>query len=270
MTPAAPTAAIRQLAALARHGDLSAYAHQIQRLGGCERPIRMEGHRLDVHAATGEIVREITDRELPAGQPSSAATTAAPLGAVSCAEVYRKDTFHLVTAGLSGGERHRPAVAPDTRASSPPSPHRPSAPCTTAPAAAGVAADAFTRTTTPPSARPWTRTDTTTARPSCGTLTRGSSGPLTTYLRQHLASRAGLSRSALRHCLKVSYAKVAQSSGAVPSTSTPSSASTARTAPRTPRRPGPRPNSSPMRFAGRPGNPRHPVRSSTAARTPSA
>ncbi len=35
-------------------------------------------------------------------------------------------------------------------------------------------------------------------------------GRFTTYLRQHLASRAGLSRSALRHCLKVSYAKVAE------------------------------------------------------------
>ncbi|MCZ9342728.1 replication initiation protein, partial [Streptomyces sp. TRM76130] len=68
MRPAAPTGAIRHLASLARHGDLSAYARQIQRLGGCERPVRMEGHRLDVHAATGEIIREVVDRNLPAGQ----------------------------------------------------------------------------------------------------------------------------------------------------------------------------------------------------------
>jgi hypothetical protein len=68
MHPTAPAGAIRQLASLARHGDLSAYTRQIQRLGGCERPVRMEGHRLDVHAATGEIVREVVDRDLPAGQ----------------------------------------------------------------------------------------------------------------------------------------------------------------------------------------------------------
>ncbi|MCZ9342827.1 replication initiation protein, partial [Streptomyces sp. TRM76130] len=35
-------------------------------------------------------------------------------------------------------------------------------------------------------------------------------GRFTTYLRQQLASRAGISRSALRDCLKVSYAKVAE------------------------------------------------------------
>lgn len=32
----------------------------------------------------------------------------------------------------------------------------------------------------------------------------------TTYLRQQLASRAGIGRSELRDCLKVSYAKVAE------------------------------------------------------------
>ncbi|MFF7266240.1 replication initiator [Streptomyces sp. NPDC008159] len=35
-------------------------------------------------------------------------------------------------------------------------------------------------------------------------------GPLHYYLRQQLASRAGLTRTALRHSVKVSYVKVAE------------------------------------------------------------
>lgn len=77
MRPTAPTGAIRQLVNLAQHGDLSTYARQIQRLGGCERSVRMEGHRLDVHAATGETERWWTETS-PPDSSSSAATAAAP------------------------------------------------------------------------------------------------------------------------------------------------------------------------------------------------
>ena len=115
MLPEAPTGAIRQLAALALHGELSTYANQIQRLGGCERPVRMEGHRLDVDASTGEIVREIVDRDLPAGQLLIRCNNRRATRCAACAEVYRKDTYHLVTAGLSGGKGIGPAVAEHPR-----------------------------------------------------------------------------------------------------------------------------------------------------------
>ncbi|MDX2863452.1 replication initiator, partial [Streptomyces scabiei] len=115
MRPPAPLGAIRHLASLARHGDLGAYARQIQHLGGCERPVRMEGHRLDVHAATGEIVRKIADTDLPAGQLLIRCNNRRATRCAACAEVYRKDTFHLVTAGLSGGKGIGPAVAQHPR-----------------------------------------------------------------------------------------------------------------------------------------------------------
>ncbi|WP_030993890.1 replication initiator [Streptomyces sp. NRRL F-6677] len=164
----APLGAIRHLTALARHGDLSSYARQIQRLGGCERPVRMEGHRLDVHAATGEIVREVVDRDLPAGQLLIRCNNRRATRCAACAEVYRKDTFHLVTA------RTHPDDDP----------------------ALGTPLD--------PDRYDY----------RAAVLWNAHAGALwarfTTYLRQQLASRAGITRSALRDCLKVSYAKVAE------------------------------------------------------------
>lgn len=165
-----PTGVIRQVANLAQFGDLSSYVRQIQRLGGCERPIRMEGHRLDVHAATGEIVGEVVDHDLPAGQLLIRCNNRRATRCAACAEVYRKDTLHLVTAGLSGGKgiglavaRHPRLFATFTAPSFGPS--------TTGPAVVAAAAAVSTPTTIRSSARPWTLSATTTAPPSCGTRT---------------------------------------------------------------------------------------------------
>ncbi|SFN38034.1 hypothetical protein SAMN04487980_101899 [Streptomyces sp. cf124] len=210
MHPPAPLGAIRQLAALAHYGDLGGYARQIQRLGGCERPVRMEGHRLDVHAASGEIVREITDTDLPAGQLLIRCNNRRATRCAACAEIYRKDTFHLVTAGLSGGKGIGPAVADHPRV--------------------------FATFTAPSFGPVHNRPGGGRCRcgrlhpdddPALGTpldpdrydyraavLWNAHAGALwarfTTYLRQQLASRASLTRSELRDSLKVSYAKVAE------------------------------------------------------------
>lgn len=206
----APTGALRQLVAHARHGDLGAYARQVQRLGGCEQPIRMEGHRLHVHATTGEIVRELVDRDLPAGQLLIRCNNRRATRCATCSEVYRKDTFQLVTAGLNGGKGIGPAVAQHPRV--------------------------FATFTAPSFGPVHNRPGGGRCRcgrlhpdddPALGTpldpdrydyraaiLWNAHAGALwgrfTTYLRQHLAAHAGIGRSELRNCLKVSYAKVAE------------------------------------------------------------
>ncbi|MFJ3496176.1 replication initiator [Streptomyces sp. NPDC086091] len=210
-TKAPSPGAVRHLSALARHGgDLSGYARQIQRLGGCERPVRMEGHRLDVHATTGEIVREITDTALPAGQLLIRCNNRRATRCSACAEIYRKDTFHLVSAGLSGGKGIGPAVAGHPRIFA----------TFTAPSFGPVH-------NRPASGRCRCGRAHPEDDPALGTpldpdrydydaavLWNAHAGALwarfTTYLRQQLAARAGLSRTALRDCLKVSYAKVAE------------------------------------------------------------
>ncbi|MEH0585603.1 replication initiation protein [Streptomyces sp. B21-106] len=210
MRPEAPAGAIRQLAALAQHGDLSTYAHQVQRLGGCERPVRMEGSRLDVHAATGEIVRELFDRDLPAGQLLIRCNNRRATRCAACAEVYRKDTFHLVTAGLSGGKGIGPAVAQHPRVFA----------TFTAPSFGSVHnrpgggrcrcgrlhPDDDPALGTPLNPERYDYRDAVLWNAHAGALW----ARFTTYLRQQLASRAGIGRSELRHCLKVSYAKVAE------------------------------------------------------------
>ncbi|WNZ08687.1 replication initiator [Streptomyces sp. 11x1] len=210
MRPPAPLGAIRHLAALARYGDLGAYARQIQRLGGCERPVRMEGHRLDVHAATGEIVREITDTDLPAGQLLIRCNNRRATRCAACAEVYRKDTFHLVTAGLSGGKGISPAVAQHPRVfatftapSFGPVHNRPTGGrCRCG--RAHLEDDPALGTPLDPDRYDY----------RAAVLWNAHAGALwarfTTYLRQQLASRAGITRTALRHSVKVSYAKVAE------------------------------------------------------------
>jgi hypothetical protein len=88
----------------------------------------------------------MTSDRLPAGhllvRCNNRRTTRCP----ACAETYRRDTFHLITAGLRGGKgtpedvAHHPRVfatftAPD------------SAPSTTAPTPAAAAAEPCTRRT---------------------------------------------------------------------------------------------------------------------------
>ncbi|WRZ91982.1 replication initiation protein [Streptomyces sp. NBC_01007] len=208
MRPEAPTGAVRQLAALAQHGDLSTYAHQIQRLGGCERPVRMEGHRLDVLAATGEIVREIVDHDLPAGQLLIRCNNRRASRCAACAEVYRKDTYHLVTAGLSGGKgigatvaEHPRVFATFTAPSFGPVHNRPGGG-----RCRRLHVDGDAELGTPLYADRYDY--------RAAVLWNAHAGALwarfVTYLRQQLASRAGIGRSELRDCLKVSYAKVAE------------------------------------------------------------
>ncbi|MFI0191884.1 replication initiator [Streptomyces sp. NPDC017082] len=210
MRPPAPLGAIRHLAALARHGDLGSYARQIQRLGGCERPVRMEGHRLDVHATTGEIVREITDRDLPAGQLLIRCNNRRATRCATCAETYRKDTFHLVTAGLNGGKGIGPAVtrhprvfATFTAPSFGPVHNRP---------AGGRCRCGRSHAEDDPALG--TPLDPERYDYRAAVLWNAHAGALwgrfTTYLRQQIASRAGLTRSATRDCVRVSYAKVAE------------------------------------------------------------
>ncbi|MFF1406384.1 replication initiator [Streptomyces sp. NPDC058294] len=210
MRTPAPAGAIRQLASLARYGDLSSYARQIQRLGGCERPVRMEGHRLDVHSTTGEIVREVIGRNLPAGQLLIRCNNRRATRCATCAEVYRKDTFHLVTAGLSGGKGIGPAVAQHPRVFA--TFTAPSfGPVHNRPAGGRCRCG---RTHLDDDAALGTPLDPERYDYRAAVLWNAHAGSLwgrfTTYLRQQLASRAGIGRSALRDCLKVSYAKVAE------------------------------------------------------------
>ncbi|MCX4509001.1 replication initiation protein [Streptomyces sp. NBC_01619] len=88
---------------------------QLKGLGGCTTPIRLDGHRTDVHTGTGEILHHLTAADLPAGnllvRCNNRRTTRCP----ACAETYRRDTYQLITAGLRGGKGTPERVATHPR-----------------------------------------------------------------------------------------------------------------------------------------------------------
>ncbi|MEV3910913.1 replication initiator [Streptomyces canus] len=98
-----------ELANLAAQGTLPGILRQLSGLGGCTHPIRLDGHRTeyDIDTATGEIGRilqHLDSTRLPAGQLLVRCNNRRITRCAACAEVYRRDTFHLITAGLRGGK----------------------------------------------------------------------------------------------------------------------------------------------------------------------
>ncbi|MGW3826374.1 replication initiator [Streptomyces sp. NPDC005071] len=99
---------------------MPALARQLAGLGGCTHPVRLDGHRTeyDVDTRTGEIgnVRHCLDSAtLPAGHLLVRCNNRRATRCVACAEVYRRDTYQLITAGLRGGKGTPERVATHPR-----------------------------------------------------------------------------------------------------------------------------------------------------------
>ncbi|WP_369224187.1 replication initiator [Streptomyces sp. R39] len=88
---------------------MPALARQLTGLGGCTHPVRLDGHRTEyaVDTATGEIgnvLRCLDSAALPAGHLLVRCNNRRATRCPACAETYRRDTYHLITAGLRGGK----------------------------------------------------------------------------------------------------------------------------------------------------------------------
>jgi hypothetical protein len=205
---------------LASDGTLPGILRQLSGLGGCTNPIRLDGHRTeyDVDARTGEIGRvlhHLDSSSLPAGQLlvrcNNRRTTRCP----ACAEVYRRDTFHLITSGLRGGKgipehvaAHPRVFATFTAPSFGPVHNRPTGPSgTVRPCRCGVLHDQDDDTLGTP-------LDPDTYDYEAAVLWNAHAGSLwrrfSTYLRREVAKRAGLSQRRFREHARVSFAKVAE------------------------------------------------------------
>ncbi|MYW14559.1 replication initiation protein, partial [Streptomyces sp. SID2955] len=94
---------------LASLGTMPELARQLSGLGGCTNPVRLDGHRTEyqVDTTTGEIgslLHHLDSSALPAGQLLVRCNNRRATRCAACAETYRRDTFHLITAGLRGGK----------------------------------------------------------------------------------------------------------------------------------------------------------------------
>ncbi|MFF8312725.1 replication initiator [Streptomyces lydicus] len=193
---------------------------QLATLGGCTRPIRLAGHRTEhrIDTATGEIgpaLHHLDSNDLPAGdllvRCGNRRTTRCP----ACAEIYRRDTYHLITAGLRGGKgipdrvtSHPRVFATFTAPSFGPVHNRPSAPAgRTRPCRCGRhhdREDAALGTPLSPDRYDY----------EAAVLWNAHAGMLwrrfTIYLRREIARRAGLTQREFTQHARVSFAKVAE------------------------------------------------------------
>ncbi|MBQ1092203.1 replication initiator [Streptomyces sp. B93] len=201
---------------LASLGTLPELARQLSGLGGCTRPVRLDGHRTEyaVDTTTGEVGRvlhHLDSNALPAGNLLVRCNNRRATRCAACAEVYRRDTFHLITAGLRGGKgtpervgAHPRVFATFTAPSFGPVHNRPSSgrPCR-----CGVRHD----DTDPVLGTPL---DPDTYDYEAAVLWNADGGALwrrfSIYLRREVAKRAGLTQRAFRDHARISFAKVAE------------------------------------------------------------
>ncbi|MFD9441010.1 replication initiator [Streptomyces sp. NPDC060006] len=193
---------------------------QLSGLGGCTQPIRLDGHRAeyDVNTRTGEIgalLHRLDSADLPAGHLLVRCNNRRTTRCAACSEVYRRDTFHLITSGLRGGKgvpervaAHPRVFATFTAPGFGPVHNRPTGSAgSVRRCRCGVLHDQDDDALGTP-------LDPDTYDYEAAVLWNAHAGPLwrrfSTYLRREVAKRAGLSQREFREYARVSFAKVAE------------------------------------------------------------
>ncbi|MFJ8152526.1 replication initiator [Streptomyces sp. NPDC094468] len=201
---------------LASLGTMSELARQLSGLGGCINPVRLDGHRTeyDVNTTTGEIGRvlhHLDSGSLPAGQLLVRCNNRRATRCAACAETYRRDTFHLITAGLRGGKgtseqvsTHPRVFATFTAPSFGPVHNRPSSGRNCRCGTRHEEADPALGSPLDPDTYDY----------EAAVLWNAHAGALwrrfSIYLRREVAKRAGLTQRDFRAHARISFAKVAE------------------------------------------------------------
>jgi hypothetical protein len=71
---------------------------------GCTNPVRLRGSSMTVDTATGEILSQVDTETLPDRVIYKPCGNRRACECPSCAEVYRRDAYHLLRSGLAGGK----------------------------------------------------------------------------------------------------------------------------------------------------------------------
>ncbi|MEU8355942.1 replication initiator [Nonomuraea sp. NPDC048882] len=97
---------------LARHSSthLARWLDQVHRLRGCAEPVRLTGESLTLNAISGEVLSHYRTDNEPHGQLLIRCGNRRASRCPSCSELYRRDTYHLIRAGLLGGAKGVPAT----------------------------------------------------------------------------------------------------------------------------------------------------------------
>jgi hypothetical protein len=103
---------------LGRAADPARYrrwAEQVRQAGCCEQPVRLVGRVEEADLATCEVRRTYTSKAEPDGVTFKACGNRRASRCRPCSEVYRRDAWHLVAAGLRGGKGVPAGVAEHPR-----------------------------------------------------------------------------------------------------------------------------------------------------------
>lgn len=100
--------------ARAARPDFQRWRQMVTATGGCTQPVRLQGRRLTIGTSTGEVLDEYSTDDEPTGYLLIACGNRRASRCPACSDVYRKDAYHLIFAGLAGGKG-----IPDTISSHP-------------------------------------------------------------------------------------------------------------------------------------------------------
>ncbi|WZI03251.1 replication initiator [Streptomyces rimosus] len=199
---------------------MPALLRQLSGLGGCTHPIRLDGHRTEhaLNTHTGEIgnvLHHLDSSTLPAGHLLVRCNNRRTTRCAACSQVYRRDTFQLITSGLRGGKgvpervaAHPRVFATFTAPGFGPVHNRPTGPTgSVRRCRCGALHDQEDATL-------GTALDPDTYDYEAAVLWNAHAGALwrrfSIYLRREVAKRAGLTQRAFRQYARVSFAKVAE------------------------------------------------------------
>ncbi|MGW4942962.1 replication initiator [Actinoplanes sp. NPDC004185] len=85
----------------ARTGDYFEWLDHVKGAAACKHPIRLTG-QIDVKNPDGSLMHSIDTDTMPDGAIYTPCGNRRASVCPSCAEVYRRDTYHLIAAGLRG------------------------------------------------------------------------------------------------------------------------------------------------------------------------
>ncbi|MEV7629395.1 replication initiator [Actinoplanes sp. NPDC089786] len=106
----------QELLTTATHPDFRAWLNRIRRIGGCQDPVHLIGHTLTAEPGTGRLVGALTSDSQPYGRLTIACGNRRLSRCEPCARLHQGDTYHLIAAGLAGGKGVTDAVRGHPRA----------------------------------------------------------------------------------------------------------------------------------------------------------
>ena len=91
--------------------DPHAWLAHVQAAAGCTHPIRLQGEIATIEPSTGQLLSLVRTADMPDGIIYKACGNRRATVCSSCAEVYRRDAYHLIRSGLVGGKTVPETVA---------------------------------------------------------------------------------------------------------------------------------------------------------------